>query len=78
MGHSTEEPIIAGLIRRFDIDISILYGNVDHIKTTPYGMLLLELSGDVEKIQEALSYLQEKQLGIEVIGYVARHDNVAS
>ena len=78
MGHSTEEPIIAGLIRRFDIDISILYGNVDHIKTTPYGTLLLELSGDVEKIQEALSYLQEKQLGIEVIGYVARHDNVAS
>ena len=78
MGHSTEEPIIAGLIRRFDIDISILYGNVDHIKTTPYGTLLLELSGDAEKIQEALSYLQEKQLGIEVIGYVARHDNVAS
>ena len=78
MGHSTEEPIIAGLIRRFDIDISILYGNVDHIRTTPYGTLLLELSGDVEKIQEALSYLQEKQLGIEVIGYVARHDNVAS
>ena len=78
IGHSTEEPIIAGLIRRFDIDISILYGNVDHIKTTPYGTLLLELSGDVEKIQEALSYLQEKQLGIEVIGYVARHDNVAS
>ena len=61
MGHSTEEPIIAGLIRRFDIDISILYGNVDHIKTTPYGTLLLELSGDAEKIQDALSYLQEKQ-----------------
>ena len=78
MGHSTEEPIIAGLIRRFDIDISILYGNVDHIKSTPYGTLLLELSGDDAKIQEALRYLQEKQLGIEVIGYVARHDNVAS
>ena len=46
----------------------------EYVNKTPF----LELSASFGKPLEALSYLQEKQLGIEVIGYVARHDNVAS
>ena len=77
IGQSAEEPIIAGLIRRFNVDISILYGNIDHIKDTPYGTLLVSLSGDDNNIQEALRHLQERDLGIEVIGYVARRHQAA-
>ncbi len=72
IGQAADEPIIAGLIRRFNVDISILYGNIDHIKDTPYGTLLVSLTGDDNNIQEALRHLQERDLGIEVIGYVAR------
>jgi D-methionine transport system ATP-binding protein len=77
IGHSAEEPVIAGLIRRFNVDANIIYGNVDHIQNTPYGTLVIEVSGEQQKIQEALEYLQARNLGIEVIGYVARHDSAA-
>ena len=73
IGNAAEEPIIAGMIRRFNVDTSILYGNIDHIQTTLFGTLIIELSGEQDNIQNALSYLKAKDLGIEVIGYVARN-----
>jgi D-methionine transport system ATP-binding protein len=73
IGRSAEEPVIANMIRRFNIDVSILYGNIDHIQQTPFGTLIIELSGDQSGIQNALNYLRARELGIEVIGYVARN-----
>ena len=75
IGNSAGEPVISGLIRRFEVDTNIIYGNVDHIKSTPYGTLVIEITGDDAEIQKALDYLQERNLGIEVIGYVAGHDH---
>lgn len=78
IGKSAEEPIIAGLIRRFNVDSNILYGNIDHIQNTPYGTLIVELSGDAADIQNALQYLQARDLGVEVIGYVAGHSHTVN
>lgn len=77
IGHSTEEPVISGMIRRFNIDASILHGNIDHIQTTPFGTLIVELSGEQTALEQALNYLQLRELGIEVIGYVGRHARAA-
>ena len=77
IGHSAEKPIISSMIRRFNVDASILYGNIDHIQTTPFGTLIVELSGEQSAQEQALSYLKTRDLGIEVIGYVTRHACVA-
>lgn len=77
IGHSAEEPVISGMIRRCNVDASILYGNIDHIQSTPFGTLIIELGGDQAALQQALAYLKTRELGIEVIGYVARHSRVA-
>jgi len=76
-GDATNEPVIAGLIRRFAVDVNIISGNIDHLQDTPYGTLLIELSGKDEDIQNALIYLQDLDLRTEVIGYVARHAHAA-
>ena len=77
-GAATNEPVIAGLIRRFAVDANIISGNIDHLQDTPYGTLLIELSGKTEDVQNALNYLQARDLGTEVIGYVARHAYAAN
>lgn len=74
IGDSAEEPVMSGLIRNYKVEVSIIYGNVDHIKSTPYGTLVIEVTGEDDAIQTALEYLHERNLGIEVIGYVTRHD----
>lgn len=70
-GDVTEEPIVAGLVRRFDINVSILFGGVDYIQDTSFGRLIVVLDGESENTQKALTYLQELPIGSEVIGYVA-------
>ena len=77
IGSSANDPVIAGLIRRFNVDVNILSGNIDHLQHTPFGTLLVELSGEDAAIQGALHYLNAKELGIEVIGYVARNARAA-
>ncbi|MEN6565440.1 MAG: methionine ABC transporter ATP-binding protein [Veillonellales bacterium] len=78
IGHSAEEPVIANMIRHFNVDASILYGNIDNIQSTPFGTLVIELAGEQTNIQNALEYLKSRELGIEVIGYVARRTSAAS
>ncbi|WP_027937941.1 methionine ABC transporter ATP-binding protein [Anaeroarcus burkinensis] len=77
LGQSAEEPVIATLIRQYQVTPNILYGNIDHIQSTPYGTLILELSGSQTDLDAALAYLKQRNLGIEVIGYVARHASLA-
>ena len=78
IGNSAEDPVISSIIRRFDIDASILHGNIDHIQSTPFGTLIVELSGEQSSLEETLRYLQTRDLGIEVIGYVTRHARITN
>ncbi len=78
IGDSTEEPMVAGLVRRFGVDVSILYGNIDYIQETPYGTLLIEISGSQSGIQDALTHLQTQDLRTEVIGYVQRNSTTTN
>ena len=71
IGESAGEPVISTLIKKYDVEVNILVANLESIEDTPYGTLLVELSGTKEKLHTAMQYLQEKDLRIEVIGYVA-------
>ena len=78
IGESADDPVIAGLIKNSNAEISILFGNIDQIKNTPYGRMIIGITGEPVEIEQALAYLQQRDLRIEVIGYVARHDRAAS
>ncbi len=71
IGDTADEPVISNLIKDFPIDVSILYGNIDHIKDTPFGRLLIGMTGDLSAIGDALAYLKSRNLRIEVIGYAS-------
>lgn len=69
IGDLAGEPIISGMVKKFAVDVSILYGNIDQLKNTAYGTLILEVSGDEEALKAAHNYLHERQVKVEVIGY---------
>jgi D-methionine transport system ATP-binding protein len=72
-GCITKDPIVSTLIRKFDADISILYGNIDYIQDEPFGYLIVTLMGDMETQTRALAYIKELPIGSEVLGYVPRN-----
>lgn len=69
LGNSAGEPVVSGMVKKFDVDVSILYGSIDQLKDTPFGTLVIEISGTQDGIQNALTYLHAQDLKTEVIGY---------
>jgi D-methionine transport system ATP-binding protein len=77
LGDTAANPVISGMVRTCGVDANILYGAIDHIQGVPYGTLIVELSGAVSDRNAAINYLQNLNLGLEVIGYVKRAAVVA-
>lgn len=67
IGASAGEPIISAMIQKFNIKTNILYGNIDRVKDTPFGNLVLEIMGEPQIIKEALDFLKDNGLEIEVL-----------
>ncbi len=67
IGSSAGEPLISGMVQKYDIRANILYGNIDRVKDTPFGNLTLELMGKPDLMSQALDYLRANGLEIEVL-----------
>ena len=77
IGAETDEPVISRLIKNFDLNVGIVFVQIDHIKNVPFGRLMVAMEGRQMEIDHAIEYLKGKNLKVEVIGYVARHDSAS-
>lgn len=67
VGERTEQPVLAGLIRQFDVDVNIVEGNMSHTQSGAYGSLILQIDGDAGQVQDAIRFLNEKDVQTEVL-----------
>jgi D-methionine transport system ATP-binding protein len=70
-GPSAETPVIADVIRHFDITFNILQGNIEYIQDAPYGNMVVEAIGAPGAVADAMAYIRSKNLRVEVLGHVA-------
>lgn len=64
---STSKALISEISRIYNVDTNIIFGNVEIIQNAPLGDLIVILSGKDGKVQEALAYLEEHEVKVEVI-----------
>ncbi|MBE3575801.1 MAG: methionine ABC transporter ATP-binding protein [Firmicutes bacterium] len=74
LGRDAGEPHLSRMVRRFDVDANILYGQIDHIGRTPYGTLVVEVTGSQDAVEAALGHLAQGGLQVEVLRRVERND----
>lgn len=67
IGSQTNEALISQLYSRFQVSANILYGNVEIIQDVPLGSLVVSLSGDIDKRQEAVAYLIAEGVKITIV-----------
>ena len=67
VGESTEQPVIANLIRQFDLTVTILQGKISQTQTGSYGTLFIHLDGETLEIQKGIDYIRSLHVGVEVI-----------
>lgn len=64
---NVSEALVSQLSRRFNLDINIIFGNIELIGDNPIGGLVSIVQGEKEDIDKAIQYLREKNVGVEVI-----------
>ncbi|NLK43471.1 MAG: ATP-binding cassette domain-containing protein [Tissierellia bacterium] len=67
MGDSAKKPIVSKVIRNFNIDVNILSGNINKLHASSIGNLTLELIGEDDEINNALLFLKNESVHVEVI-----------
>lgn len=64
---NASEALVSSMSREFDIDINIIFGNIELIGESPLGGLVAIINGNSESIDKAIDYLRNKNVGVEVI-----------
>ncbi len=67
LGDSAKKPIVVKVIRNFNVDVNILSGNINRLHSTSIGNLTLELIGEEDEINNAMLFLKNKNVHVEVI-----------
>ncbi|MGM0753677.1 MAG: methionine ABC transporter ATP-binding protein [Bacillota bacterium] len=67
VGESTEQPLITTLIRKFDLDVNILQGQISQTQKGAYGTLFVHLDGDERIIKDALAFAEKQLVQVEVL-----------
>lgn len=70
-GESAEEGIIAETLRKFDVNINILHGQITYIKDKPLGTLIIEVTGDDTVVLSAIEHIKTRTDQVEVLKHVA-------
>ncbi|MGN7939170.1 methionine ABC transporter ATP-binding protein [Virgibacillus sp. 6R] len=67
IGDSTEQPLITNLVRQFDINVNILQGKISQTQNGAYGTLFVQLQGEEAIINQAIAFIKENKIGVEVV-----------
>ena len=64
---NVSEALVSKLSREFNLDINIIFGNIELIGHNPIGGLVSIVQGRSEDIDGAIKYLRDKNVGVEVV-----------
>ncbi|PED71173.1 methionine ABC transporter ATP-binding protein [Bacillus pseudomycoides] len=69
IGDSVERPVLQRLMRRDDIEVSVLQGNIAQTNNGSYGSLVVHLNGEEVAVQQAIEGINQEQVELEVIAH---------
>ena len=64
---SASQALISEISRRFNVDMNIIFGDIEIIQDAPLGGLVVIMGGDGAQMQAAIAYLSERDVDVEVI-----------
>lgn len=64
---ATGDALISTISREFNVNANIVFGNVEMLKHSPLGKLVIILSGESSQIEQAEEYIRKCHVKVEVI-----------
>lgn len=66
-GPITHKPVLSQLERKYNVEINILFGNIENLSSSVVGSLIVEFIGDEKNINAAIEYYKTLNTKVEVI-----------
>ncbi|WP_110926261.1 methionine ABC transporter ATP-binding protein [Bacillus massiliglaciei] len=60
IGTTSGDPLLSAISKQFDVHLSVLSANISEVQETPFGNLIIEVTGGREEIAKARQYIQDK------------------
>ena len=70
IGDVARESIMSDVIRKYDIELSVLSGNIESVGGIMLGSLIIEIIGTDDRVARAIDYFRTHGIGLEVIDHV--------
>lgn len=67
VGHTSSQPLLSTIAKKFDVHLSVLSANISEIQETPFGNLIIEVTGEQPEIQNAFTYIQNEGFFIQEV-----------
>lgn len=67
VGEAAEQPLIANVVRQFQVDANILQGKISQTHQGSYGVLFVHIDGEKEEVARAIDYIRNQQVAVEVM-----------
>ncbi len=64
---NTSHPMISEISRKFNVDCSIIYGNIEILQESPIGTLICVLKGSDDDIRNSIACFKQDGIRVEVI-----------
>lgn len=65
--NNANEPVISQAVRRYNVDINVVYGKIKQAKEGSFGSLTILLTGEEKELDQAEVFFTEKGVEVEVI-----------
>ncbi|WP_413737259.1 methionine ABC transporter ATP-binding protein MetN [Sodalis sp. RH21] len=69
-GQSVDAPLLSEAARRFNVNNNIISAQMDYAGGVKFGIMLAEMAGDEQDSRDAIAFLQQQHVKVEVLGYV--------
>ncbi|MFD1441478.1 MULTISPECIES: methionine ABC transporter ATP-binding protein [Lacticaseibacillus] len=71
VGASTDQPLVATLFKEYNVTANILFGDIQILQGTPFGNLLVVLSGTEDDLNRAFDYLKQSDVTVQHLSATA-------
>ncbi|MDE6357650.1 MAG: ATP-binding cassette domain-containing protein [Eubacteriales bacterium] len=67
IGETSTAPYISKMISKYNVEVSILLGNIQNMNNTLIGTLVIKITGENENIKKGIEYLKENNVIVEEV-----------
>lgn len=67
IGEGTTQPLMTELVKKYDLEVNVIYGHIEILQNTPVGNLLVAIKGADDAVKEGIYYLEQKGVYVDSI-----------